>query len=393
MPVISITATRKILTFAITWDSTASAFSISWSRILPNGTGKINEKGVAYYNKVIDYCLEKKLHPVVTLYHWDLPETLEQQGGWTSYRMKDWFSYYAKVCAQCFGDRIKTWIVLNEPMGFTSLGYMLGMHAPGKKGIHHFFPAIHNVLMCQAEGGRIIRTYVPGAYIGTTFSCSQIVPYTQTLEDQQAAQRVNVLMNRLFIEPALGMGYPQLSGFKFLEKMEIFNLAWRHKEAMQFSFDFIGLQNYFPLTIRHNNLIPYIAASEVKPKERNVPYTAMEWEINSKAFGHIIRQFAAYKNCPDILVTENGAAFRDTITNGRINDQKRMAYFEKHLQELLVLKGQHIPVKGYFAWTLTDNFEWNYGYFPKFGLVHVDPLTQQRLVKHSGYWFKAFLNS
>jgi len=368
-------------------------FSISWSRVLPNGTGAPNMDGIRFYNQVIDYCIQKNIRPFVTLYHWDLPTVLEIEGGWTSHRMLDWFSYYVETCAEHFGDRVKDWIVLNEPTGFTTLGYMLGMHAPGRRGISSFFPAVHNVLLCQAQGGRILRNKVEKAHIGTTFSCSYIYPNSDKPEDIKAAQRVDAIMNRLFIEPLLGIGYPRVSDFKFLEKLEIHNLAWRHKEQMTFDYDFIGLQNYFPITVKYNPIIPYLSASEVKPKDRNVPYTSMGWEINSQAFGQIIKQFAQYPNMPRLMITENGASFKDTLVDNEIHDIKRIQYYKSHLSELLRLKNKGLPIDGYFAWTLTDNFEWNFGYTPKFGLVHVDKDTQERTIKKSGYWFKSFLHT
>ncbi|MFT4202987.1 MAG: family 1 glycosylhydrolase [Chitinophagaceae bacterium] len=368
-------------------------FSLSWSRILPDGVGMPNAEGIRYYNDVINYCLQKNIRPFATLYHWDLPNILELEGGWTSHRMLDWFSHYTETCARHFGDRVKDWIVLNEPAGYTTLGYMLGLHAPGRKGVNNYFPAIHNTLLCQAQGGRILREHVVDARIGTTFSCSHIFSNTDKPEDIKAAQKVDAIMNRMFIEPLLGMGYPKISGFKFLEKLEIHNLAWRYKELMRFDYDFIGLQNYFPLTVKHNPIIPYLSASEVKPQERKVPHTSMGWEVNSRAFGLIIRQFAQYPNIPRLIITENGASFKDTMVDNKINDIKRIQYYRNHLTELLQLKKEDLPIDGYFAWTLTDNFEWNYGYTPKFGLVHVNRETQERTIKKSGHWFKTFLHT
>jgi beta-glucosidase len=258
-------------------------FSLSWARILPEGIGRVNKEGVAFYHRVIDECLKLGLKPYVTLYHWDLPVTLEKEGGWTSHLMLKWFTRFATFCAEEYGDKVKDWIVLNEPFGFTSLGYMLGRHAPGRIGLSNFLPAIHHAALAQAEGGRILRDKVPNAHIGTTFSCSEIVPYTSSPEDIQAAKRMDILMNRLFIEPALGRGYPR-EDFKFLERLELHNRSWKYTERMQFNFDFIGIQNYFPIVIRHNPLIPIVQASEVKAATRKVPHTAMGWEINPDSF-------------------------------------------------------------------------------------------------------------
>ncbi|MBC7722338.1 MAG: family 1 glycosylhydrolase, partial [Pedobacter sp.] len=235
-------------------------FSVSWSRILPEGIGRTNKEGIAFYNKVIDECLQLGLVPYVTLYHWDIPQALEKEGGWASHQLLKWFGRFVTVCAEEFGDRVKDWIVINEPMGFTSLGYMIGKHAPGKIGLDYFLPAVHNAAMAQAEGGRILRHLVAKAHIGTSFSCSEVIPNSTREVDVQAANRADILLNRLFIEPSLGMGYPQDANFAFLDKLMLHNKAWKYKDRMAFDFDFIGIQNYFALTVKHNALIPYLQA-------------------------------------------------------------------------------------------------------------------------------------
>jgi beta-glucosidase len=367
-------------------------FSIAWPRILPDGIGRINKEGIAFYHRVIDECLRLGLIPYVTLYHWDLPAALEKEGGWASHLMGKWFSRYVTICAEEYGDTVKDWIVLNEPFGFTSLGYMLGKHAPGRIGLNRFLPAVHHAALAQAEGGRILRKMVPGAHIGTSFSCSEIIPHTQSPQDLQAAKRLDILMNRLFIEPALGMGYPR-EDFKFLEKLELHNKSWKYTERMQFDFDFIGLQNYFPTVVRHNALIPIIQASPVKASARKVPHTAMGWEINPDSFYRILQRFWLYGGVKEIIVTESGAAFRDEIVNGVIDDKERIDYFQVYLRALLRAKRDGVNITGYFAWTLTDNFEWAEGYRARFGLIHTDFATQLRTIKNSGHWFRDLLSA
>jgi beta-glucosidase len=366
-------------------------FSISWPRILPEGTGRINKEGIAFYHRVIDECIKLGLIPFVTLYHWDLPATLEKEGGWSSHLMLKWFSRYVSICAEEYGDKVKNWIILNEPVGFTSLGYMLGKHAPGKIGLRNFLPVIHHAVLAQAEGGRIVRKLVPNAYIGTTFSCSEVIPSSHKEEDILAANRVDILLNRLFIEPAIGNGYPR-EDFKFLDKLEMHNKAWKYSERMHFNFDFIGLQNYFPIVIKYNPLIPIVMASERKAARRNVPMTSMGWEINADSFYRMLKKFSAYKNVKDIIVTENGAAFKDELLDGEVNDEPRIRYFSQYLSALLSAKNEGINIQGYFAWTLMDNFEWSEGYNARFGLIHVDFKTQLRTIKNSGYWFRDLLN-
>jgi beta-glucosidase len=369
---------------------TVFRFSISWPRILPEGTGRINKEGIAFYHRVIDECITLGLVPYVTLYHWDLPLELEKQGGWASHFLVKWFSRYVTLCAQEYGEKVKDWIILNEPFGFTSLGYMLGQHAPGKKGLKYFLPAIHNAALAQAEGGRIIRQLVTHSHIGTTFSCSEVIPFSSREEDLEAARRVDVLLNRLFIEPALGKGYPR-EDFKFLDKLELYNKSWKYLEKMRFDFDFIGLQNYFSIVVKYNPLIPMIQASEVKAKTRNAAHTAMGWEINPQSFYRMIKRFWAYEGVKELIVTENGAAFIDKMDDGQVKDAARIAYFQLYLGALLKAKQEGVNITGYFVWTLMDNFEWAEGYHARFGLIHVDFQSQLRTIKHSGYWFRDFL--
>jgi beta-glucosidase len=370
----------------------AFRFSISWPRVLPFGKGTVNKEGIRFYHDVIDECLANGLIPYVTLYHWDLPEALEREGGWTAYSINHAFNEFTTLCARTYGDKVKNWIVLNEPFGFTSLGYMLGIHAPGQTGLTNFFSAVHHAAIAQADGGRILRSEVPGANIGTSFSCSEVVPYTQSEADVMAAKRFDCLMNRLFIEPALGMGYPE-TDWDVMEKFTIQHSTWRHTERLSFDFDFIGLQNYFPITVKYNPFVPILQAWEVKAKSRKKPHTAMGWEISADGFYNIIKQFAAYPNIKNIMITESGAAYHDKLTGDRVQDTERIEYFRLYLGALLKVKQEGINVTGYLAWTLMDNFEWAEGFNARFGLVYNDFKTQQRTIKDSGYWFQQFLKS
>ena len=366
-------------------------FSIAWSRVLPDGIGKVNKLGIDFYHRVIDECIANGLEPVVTIYHWDLPHALELQGGWTSRDMIKWFSKYVTLLTTHYGKKVKQWIVMNEPFAFTALGYMIGMHAPGKMGTTHVYPAIFNAAYCTAEGGRIIREHCPQAIIGTSFSISETKPYTNSDKDIAAANRADALLNRLFIEPVLGMGFPQLDQFDFLDKLHIATTAWRFIDKLKFDFDYIGLQNYFSVTIKHNPLIPYVSASEVSAKQRKMPHTAIGWEIDPDSFYAMLKRFGSYEGVKQIIVTEGGACFKDHLHHGVVNDQERIDYFRAYLGAVLKAKNEGVNIGGYYAWTLTDNFEWAYGYSTRFGLVHTDFETQLRTVKNSGYWFRDFL--
>ncbi len=366
-------------------------FSLSWSRILPNGTGRLNNAGIDFYNRLIDFCLELNITPWITLYHWDLPYELQKQGGWNNRQVVDWFSEYTALCIKKFGDRVKNWMVLNEPMAFTGAGHFFGIHAPGKKGLRNFLSAAHHAALCQAEGGRIIKSLRSDCRVGTTFSCTHIEPLTALEEDRIAAQKIDALLNRMFIEPLLGLGYP-VNDVKILKRIEQ-HMQPGDEAKLSFNMDFIGLQNYTREIIRHSIYTPFVKAQIVKAKKRNVAVTSMNWEVYPECMYQVLKKFAAYPNIPEIIVTENGAAFPDKVENGAIHDEKRVSYLQNHLAEILRAKQEGVPVNGYFVWTLLDNFEWAEGYHPRFGLVHVDFKTQKRIIKDSGNWYRDFLQS
>lgn len=364
-------------------------FSIAWTRILPNGTGQVNQAGIDYYNRVIDYCLKQGIEPWPTLYHWDLPQALELQGGWTNRDVIEWFTNFVSICAKAFGDRVKHWMVMNEPAVFTGAGYFLGLHAPGRTGLKNFLPAVHHVTLSIAEGARTLRSILPHANIGNTFSCSHIEPYSLKPNDVAAAKRADVLINRLFVEPIIGLGYP-MADLPVLQKLEKYMKAG-DESKLAFDFDFIGLQNYTREIVQYSFFTPYISAKLVEAKTRNVPLTEMGWEVYPQAMYEIIKKYSAYPQIKNIYITENGSAFKDTLVDGEINDVLRIQYLHDNLQQVLKAKEEGCPVNGYFVWTLTDNFEWAEGYRPRFGLVHINFETQQRIIKNSGYWYRDFL--
>jgi beta-glucosidase len=363
-------------------------FSLSWPRIMPDGI-TVNPHGISFYNQLIDKCLELDITPWVTLYHWDLPHVLEEKGGWTNRQVLQWFSNYVETCAKTFGDRIKNWMVLNEPLVFTGAGYFLGVHAPGKKRLKNFIPAMHHACLCQAEGGRILRAHVANANIGTTFSCSHIDPYSTKEKDVKAAYRIDALVNRLFIEPTLGLGYP-LDDLKALKAVDKYFLPGDDK-LLQFDFDFIGLQTYTREVVKHSYFIPYLHATIVTAEKRNVSITGTKWEIYPPGIYHILKKFNRYTKVKKIFITENGVAFADELISGEVKDDNRTKYLQDYIQQVYKAKSEGVKVEGYFVWSLLDNFEWAEGYHPRFGLIYVDFNTQQRTIKNSGKWYSSFL--
>jgi len=364
-------------------------FSTAWARILPEGIGKVNQNGLDFYHHMIDFCLELGIEPWLTLYHWDLPQALQDKGGWVNRDVISWFNEYTDVVTCSLGGKVKNWMVLNEPVSFIGGGYLGGIHPPGHINLKEGIAASHHAVLCQAEGARVIRANVPGANIGTTFSCAHIDPKNTRHMHEKAAAKLDALSNRLFIEPALGMGYPTdvLPFFKKVEKY----MKDGDEQKMKFDFDFIGLQNYTRFVARFA-LIPPVIWGNIVPAKKVTKevLNEMGWEIYPKGIYEILKQFSKYP-IKTFILTENGVAVKDKVEDGKVHDARRTQFFKDYLAYVLKAKNEGINVNGYFVWSLMDNFEWAEGYRPKLGLVAVDFKTQQRIIKDSGLWFKEFL--
>lgn len=365
--------------------------SIAWSRILPEGKGKVNQKGLDFYDRMVDRCLDFGINPWLTLYHWDLPQALEDKGGWTNRDIVAWFCEYANICIDRLGDRVKHWMVLNEPLAFSGLGYFLGIHAPGKTGFSNFLPALHHASLAQAEVGRFIKSSRSDVEVGTTFSISPIHPLREKEKDLKASERVDFLFNRLYLEPLFGKGYPA-DALPFLEKMSRY-LQPGDERLLSFEYDFVGLQNYTREVVRFSPFAPYLKASLVKARKRSVPVTAMGWEVYKDALYEAIKIIHTYSLSKKIIISENGIALEDRLVDGKVNDIARIDFLKNSLKQIRRAQEEGIKVKGYFLWTFTDNFEWAEGYRPRFGIVYTNFRSQERFIKESGFWFKNFLQN
>jgi beta-glucosidase len=365
-------------------------FSLAWSRIIPNGIGAINQQGIQFYHNVIDTCIEQGIEPWITLYHWDLPLALEAKGGWTNREILNWFKEYVSVCVSAFQSKVKHWMVLNEPMVFTGAGYFLGIHAPGKKGLGNFLAAMHHTTLCQAIGLKTIKKLQTEAIVGTTFSCSYITSYSNAKKDIIAAQRIDALLNRSFIEPSLGLGYP-IETLPFLKRIKKY-MQQGDDELMKADFDFIGIQNYTREVAKHTYYIPFLNAKLVPADKRKVYHTLMDWEVYPEAIYEMIKKYSSYNGVKKIIITENGASFPDKVIDNNVNDVDRIHFLQHYLKQVLRAKQEGFPIDGYFVWSLTDNFEWAEGYRQRFGLIFIDYQTQQRIIKDSGWWYKKFLS-
>ncbi|MBL8022291.1 MAG: beta-glucosidase [Leptospirales bacterium] len=364
-------------------------FSLGWTRIFPEGTGRIEKRGVDFYNRLIDACLSRGITPWVTLYHWDLPQHLEDKGGWLNRDIVSWFEEYTDFCTRTFGDRVKNWMILNEPMAFTAAGYLIGVHAPGKYGLTNFVKSAHHATLAQAAGGRVARANCPDSQVGTTFSMTHIEPWSASDRNERARARFDAAINRIFLDPACGRGYPW-DDLKALRKIEKF-MKEGDDDRVKFNFDFIGIQNYTREIVKASMFRPYVWLKSISPKKRQKPETEMGWEVYPEGIYHLLKKVSQYPEVKKIFVTENGAAFRDQVTGDRVHDPLRVDFLKNYIAQVLRAKQEGVPVSGYFIWSFLDNFEWAFGYRPRFGIVHVDFETQQRRIKDSGLWFRDFL--
>ena len=278
-------------------------FSLAWTRILPNGTGAVNQKGLDFYKRVVDECLENGLEPWLTIYHWDLPQVLEDKGGWANRDVVGWFAEYADLVTRTFGDRVKNWMIFNEQASFVSLGYMLGMHAPGKKSVGKFTRAVHHSNLALAEGGRIARRNVPNGNIGSTWSCSHVeARYPEKKKDRRAVERVDALMNRIYIEPSLGLGYPT-DAYWVIKRIEK-HMAPCDEQKLVFDFDFYGLQNYFRAVVKHALFPPFVWTQQIDKADlsehlgHDIKTTQMGWEVHPEGIFEILKQFHDRYNLP-----------------------------------------------------------------------------------------------
>ncbi len=369
----------------------AFRFSIAWTRIFPEGKGKPNPKGIDFYHRLIDKMLENDLEPWLTCYHWDLPLKLQEKGGWTNRDTYKYFLDYLEVLAKEYGKKVKHWMVLNEPLAFTALGYLTGIHAPGEKSIKKFLKATLHTALAQAEGGRVLQLNLPmNAKIGTTFSVSPVHTLKNKPSHRKAALRADAFLNRLFLEPAIGLGFPisELPALKRIHKY----MQKGDEARLQFDFHFFGLQYYKRTFVKPCPYVPLLRACFVKDsKITDAELSAMGWEVYPRGIYEILKQIARYPKVKNIVITENGYASEDKFQQGEIKDIQRIKYIREHLRWLLKAKREGIPVRGYLYWSLTDNFEWAEGFRPRFGLVYVDFATQKRILKNSAYWFKRFL--
>jgi beta-glucosidase len=362
----------------------AYRFSASWPRVLPSGTGRVNQAGLDFYSRLVDALLEHGIHPFLTLYHWDLPAALEDRGGWANPQIADWFGEYARTMHRALGDRVTMWATINEPWVVMDQGYVEGRHAPGRRDMAEAAAVSKNLLRAHGSAAAALRA--EGAQqVGIVVNLVPIHAASASAADRAAAARLDAYLNRHFLDPPLRGEVPA-------ELADVFGAAWRDwtdEELRQVrqQVDFVGVNYYLRLVVRDDAAAGAARARAVR--QENCPYTAMEWEIFPEGLTDtLIWLRERYGNLP-VYVTENGAAFDDHWGGAPVvADPQRVEYLRSHLQAARRAIEAGVNLGGYFVWSLLDNFEWQCGYGKRFGIVYVDFATQRRVPKTSAFYYR-----
>lgn len=364
----------------------AYRFSVAWSRVLPNGVGAINNAGLDFYDRIVDGALERGIQPWLTMYHWDLPQALQDRGGWNNREIVGWFEEYADVLTSRLGDRVKHWMTLNEPLCSAWIGHLYGDMAPGIKDLQTALNASHHLLMSHGIASQIIRSNVKDAKVGIVINVTPAVPATDSEDDHRAATLADGFDNRWFLNPVFGQPYPA-DVIEALGKSP--QIAAGDMTLINQPMDFLGVNFYFRQTISSN---PQGSPLPIKNIRReNVKRTAMDWEVHAPAFEEILTRIHREYKPREMYITENGSAWNDMMVAGEIDDQERISYLQSHLEAMFAAEKLGAPICGYFAWSFMDNFEWAYGYDKRFGLVYVDYNSQKRTPKKSAHFYRDLL--
>jgi beta-glucosidase len=370
----------------------AYRFSVSWSRVIPEGTGRVNEKGLDFYSRLVDCLLEKGISPNLTLYHWDLPAALDDRGGWLNRDIAGWFADYANVVYERLGDRVSMWATINEPWVIMDGGYMFGKLAPGHRNLFEAPIVSHNVLRAHGAAVQAFRASAASSgQVGIVVNLEPKYAASDSPDDLAATKRADAYMNRQYLEPLMLGRYP-------VEMRDIWGDAWQDWPADDMRLitepvDFVGV-NYYTRSVSQNDAecLPVRASGVIQP---DGIHTETGWEVFPDALTRVLLWTNEICRGIPLYVTENGAAFYDppTPVDGSVVDPLRVDYLHRHIAAVREAIRQGVPVRGYFVWSLLDNFEWSQGYSKRFGIVHVDYDTQERTVKASGHLYRDIIRT
>lgn len=366
----------------------AYRFSVSWPRIMPKGYGEPNKKGVEFYKNLITLLNKNNIKPFLTIYHWDLPLELQKEGGWANRKTAEYFVQYSKYLFKEFGDSVSYWATINEPFIVSMVGNYWGIHAPGIQDPKTAFQVSHNLLLAHGYTVNAFKEMKMKSKIGIVLNMPDIHSASNNMEDKMAARIKEGLINRWYTEPVFKGTYPNFI-CEFLKKKGIFpeiqadDLKYIHTPV-----DFLGLNYYSRSVIKYsiNDSVLEFDWAEVMSEK-----TDMGWEIYPEGLFNILKWLQnEYNNIP-IYITENGAAFNDHLVNNKVNDIKRINFFQRHFIQANKAIQSGVNLKGFFVWSLLDNFEWNWGYSKRFGITYIDYKTQKRIIKESALWLKEII--
>ena len=365
----------------------AFRFSIAWPRVVPGATGPVNQVGLDFYDRLVDALLEAGIRPFVNLFHWDLPQELEEAGGWPERATAEAFAAYADVVAKQLGDRVKDWITHNEPFCTSWLGYGLGVHAPGRTSVKDALAAAHHALLAHGWAVDAVRRAAPDAEVGIVLDSWPIHPASDSPEDRAVAWAEDGVRNRWFFDPLLRGAYPE----DVLERFADDAPPVRDGDLATIAVptDFLGVNNYSRRIVRAGE-----DGSAVDVRAPAGAMTDMDWEVYPQGlYEPLVRLHREY-GVDSLYVTENGAAFADVrVHDGEIHDVERIEYLDGYLGAVSAAVAEGVPVRGYFVWSLLDNFEWSHGYSKRFGIVYVDYPTLERVPKDSFAWYRDLIAS
>jgi beta-glucosidase len=370
----------------------AYRFSIAWPRIQPTGTGAVNQQGLDFYDRLVDALLTYGIQPFVTLYHWDLPQALQDQGGWENRDTAQAFADYAEIVAQRLGDRVAGWITHNEPWCAAFLGYGIGVHAPGLKNRQAAIQVGHHLLLSHGlTVPRLRAASKPGTPVGITLNFNPLYPADDRPETQHDLEVADAFSNRWFLDPLYRGSYPDLlfTGMQLNPpEMQEGDMA-----IIGTPIDFLGVNNYSRTVIRGRDASAPLDSSNIVAPVPGACYTEMGWEIYPQGLTDLLVRLHREYAVPALYVTENGAAFADHWDGQEeiVRDPRRVSYLREHIQAIASALEQGAPLKGYFVWSLIDNFEWAEGYSKRFGIVYIDYASQRRVLKASGKWYADFI--
>jgi beta-glucosidase len=363
----------------------AYRFSIAWSRIFPEGRGQVNQKGIDFYSRLVDGLLAARITPFVTLYHWDLPQTLEDEDGWLRRGISEDFTNYADVVSRAIGDRVKHWITFNEPWVFTWLGYVKGEHAPGQRSDtpRPALLATHHTYLAHGAAVPVIRRNSPDSKVGITLNLVPADAASPKGEDAEAAARFDGYFNRWYLDPLFRGHYPA-------DMVELFepylpDIRQGDMQQIQAPLDFLGINYYTREVVAQGARNPLIGTDKVSPEGE---YTTTNAEVYPEGLYNTLKRVHSEYSPKAIYITENGASFDDELTSdGQVHDERRANYLKVHFEAAARALEEGVPLKGYFVWSMMDNFEWALGYSIRFGVYYVDYTTQRRILKDSGRYF------